>query len=559
MSSNEITIFLVSISIILLFARGFGELLRLIKQPIVIGEIIAGIFLGPTIFGKIFPESYNLLFHQSQTVSIALHGLTTLGVVMLLLITGIEIDISLMIKQGKKPFLISLFGVLFPFLIGFFASYFFPKNFGLINSEMHLIYSLFIGTALSVTALPVVARTLMELNIFKSEIGSSIITAAMLIDLIGWLIFSVLLGIIGKTHSQNFEVYEIIVYLIFFALAVFFLFRKLFDYILGFSNKYLSNPGGLLNIIFILGFLGAAFTEYIGIHAIFGAFIVGIAIGDSGYLKENIREILNQFITNIFAPLFFVTVGLKINFIDNFDLLLVIMFISLSIAGKITGAFLGGYLSGFNKNDSFIIAFGLNAHGTIELILGTIAYESGLINEKVFVALIIMAIVTTLSSAPLMSLFIKKAQTIIKLSNLIKPENIIFTDINDKEELIKILCKNISQYNGIDFQNLFKRVLEREKLISTGLENSIAIPHARLKIKKPLAAIAIHKQGLDFDSIDKLPAKIIILLITPEDNPEIQLELISEIAMKFGNKKVVEDLVSAKDSKDVIYKIKQLY
>lgn len=559
LSSYEITIFLLSISIILFFARGFGELLRLIKQPIVIGEIIAGIVLGPTILGSIFPKTYETIFNESQSVSAALHGITTLGIVMLLLVTGIEIDIALLLKQSKKASLISFFGIILPFITGFLTAYFFPFNLGMTNQNLHLVFALFIGIALSVTALPVVARTLMELNIFKTELGFSIITSAMLIDLVGWIAFSILLGIIGRNHGQQFEVYEVILVLIAFAAAVFLIFKKLIDYILSFSKKYLSNPGGILNIIFILGFIGAAFTEYIGIHAIFGAFIIGIVIGDSVHITEDIREMINQFITNIFAPLFFVSIGLKINFIQNFDITLVLIFLTLSALGKVIGTSFGAKLGGFNKYDSLTIGFGLNAHGTIELVLGTIAFEVGIINEKVFVALIIMALISTLSSAPLMNVFIKMSKSILKLSNLLKTENILFTEINNKELLIKELCKSISASNKLDYEKIFNKVMEREQQISTGLENHLAIPHARININTPLAAMAINKNGIDFNAIDKLPSKVILLLLTPEDKPEIQLELLSEIAHKIGNADVIEKLILSQDANEVISKIKQLY
>ncbi|MDH7604904.1 MAG: cation:proton antiporter, partial [Melioribacter sp.] len=533
LSSTEITIFLISISIILFFARGLGELLRLIKQPIVIGEIIAGIVIGPTIFGSLFPEIYDKIFNQYDSVAIALHGISILGIIMLLIVTGIEIDISVMIKQGRKSFLISLLGILCPFMLGFLTAYFFPSRLGLANSNLHIVYSLFIGTTLSVTALPVVARTLMELNIFKTEIGFSIITSAMLIDLSGWLIFSVLLGVLGKNQANNFEVYEVIVILVAFTLFVFLFLKKFIDKTISFSKKYLSSPGAILNIIFILGFLGAAFTEFIGIHAIFGAFIIGIAIGDSVYITENIKEMINQLVTNIFAPLFFVSIGLKINFIQNFDFVLVCIFLSLSLIGKIIGTYSGAFLSGFNKYESLTVAFGLNAHGTIEIVLGMVAYESGLISEKVYVALIIMALITTLTSAPLMSIFIKRSKMLLKLSDLLKPQNIIFTDVDKKEELIKQLCRHICQINNkINCEKLISRVIERENQISTGLESHLAVPHARMNIQAPLAALAIHKRGIDFDSIDNLPARLIILLITPENKPEMQLELLSEIAAK---------------------------
>lgn len=138
----EITIFLFSIGIMLLAARGLGELLRLVKQPIVIGEILAGIILGPTIFGLLFPDQYNFLFNSSKNIEIALDGITTLAVVMLLLVSGIEVDLSVTIKQGKTALYTSIMGILFPFTVGFGMAYYFPDLLGIKHESMRLVFAL---------------------------------------------------------------------------------------------------------------------------------------------------------------------------------------------------------------------------------------------------------------------------------------------------------------------------------------------------------------------------------------------------------------------------------
>jgi Kef-type K+ transport system membrane component KefB len=170
----------------------------------------------------------------------------------------------------------------------------------------------------------------------------------------------------------------------------------------------LAWPGGLLSLSLALCFLAAAFTEYIGIHAIFGAFIVGVALGDSEHLSERAKEIVHQFINNIFAPLFFVSIGLKVNFIVNFDLTLTLAIIAIAFAGKIIGSGWGTRLGGFTWRESLAAAFGMNARGAMEIILGLVALENGLINEKVFVSLVIMALVTSMSSGPLMKWMLRK-------------------------------------------------------------------------------------------------------------------------------------------------------
>jgi Kef-type K+ transport system membrane component KefB len=154
--------------------------------------------------------------------------------------------------------------------------------------------------------------------------------------------------------------------------------------------------------------MGAAFTEYIGIHAIFGAFIIGVSLGDSEHFSERAKEIVHQFINNIFAPLFFVSIGLRVNFANNFDFWLTAVIILIAFAGKIIGSGWGTRLGGFTWRESLAAAFGMNARGAMEIILGLVALENGLINEKVFVSLVIMALITSMSSGPLMKWMLKK-------------------------------------------------------------------------------------------------------------------------------------------------------
>lgn len=557
LSAKEITIFFLGISAMLLFARGFGELLRKFKQPLVIGEIIAGIILGPTILGSLFPNFFISLFQSFPNTSIALQGITILAVTMLMLVSGLEVDLTLAIRQGKVASLISLMGIIFPFVIGFFAAYFFPEILGITDPKMRLVFSLFVGTALSITALPVVARTLMDLNIFKTEIGFLIIASAMFNDLIGWIIFSVILATIGS-QASGFDFGTLVLSLGIFVVFTLFVGRKIINYILPILEKKITYPGGVLNFVLILGFLGAALTEHLGIHAIFGAFIVGIAIGDSVHLKEETREILQQFVTNIFAPLFFVSIGLRVNFIQNFDLQIVLIFLVLAFIGKVIGCGLGAYWGGMNKEDSLAIGFGMNSRGAMEIVLGILAFQSGLIQEKVFVAIVIMALVTSISSAPMMSFFLKRSKKKLTFIELLKPENIFFAKSNSKEEAIKELCEHLALKIKMDPQKIFADVWKREQQVSTGLANHLAIPHARMNVQHPAAAVAIHRAGIDFDSLDELPAKIIVLLITPINDPELQLKILADISKKFSSINGVKKMLEANNGEELISKLKQL-
>ncbi|MFA3781783.1 cation:proton antiporter [Melioribacteraceae bacterium 4301-Me] len=556
-SPNEIVIFFLSISLLLFFARVIGETMQYIKQPIVIGEIIAGIVLGPTIFGSIFPAMFNELFNSSQIAMTALEGIIILGVVMLLLVSGLEIDLSLVVRQGKAAMLVSSAGILFPFTIGFFIAYCFPEWMGIKDINMRFVFALFVGISLSITSLPVVARTLMDLNIYKTKIGLIIITSAMFNDLVGWIVFSIILGIIGQ-NSHPIDLPTLIIVLFSFIMFMLLIGRKIINFLFPYIEKVTTSPGGVLNFIFVMGFLGAAFTEYIGIHAIFGAFIMGIAIGDTVHLKEEIREVIQQFVTNIFAPLFFVSIGLRVNFIDNFDLGIVSIFLFLAFVGKIVGCGLGAYWGGMSKNESLAVGFGMNSRGAMEIVLGTIAFQVGLIHEKVFVAIIIMALITSVVSAPMINFFLKRSRQLLTFLSLLKPENVFFTNSSSKQEVISQLCQTLANQYKLDSNKIFNEVMAREKLISTGLENHLAVPHAKIDVKDPLVAVAIHKNGIEFESLDGLPAKIIVLLITPKNDAELQLKLLAEISKQMNNIEKINKLVDSKDVNDFISKMKSL-
>ncbi|MFZ5973398.1 MAG: cation:proton antiporter [Bacteroidota bacterium] len=406
LSQLEVMNLLMQLGIMLLAGRLLAEVMRKIKQPAVVGEILAGILLGPTLFGWVAPEYFYALFPPGLS-SLVLDGIVQISVVMLLFIAGLEVDLHIVWQQGRQALYTSFFGLVIPFVIGFIFPYYFPFIFGNSHGIEPLIYALFMGTSMAITALPVIARILMDLNIFKSRMGMLVISSAMINDIIGWLIFSVVLGIIGK-GNQHVTLTNTILLTIGFTAFMLTLGRGLLNRMLPWVNKNFAWPGGLLSLALALCFLAAAFTEYIGIHAIFGAFIVGIALGDSEHLSERAKEIVHQFINNIFAPLFFVSIGLRVNFIANFDFWLTLVILVIAFAGKIIGSGLGTRLGGFTWRESLAAAFGMNARGAMEIILGLIALENGLINERVFVSLVIMALVTSMSSGPLMKWMLKK-------------------------------------------------------------------------------------------------------------------------------------------------------
>ena len=313
--SQQDTISLIfSLGVLLIVARLVGEFFRKFKMPLVVGELIAGICLGPSLLGHYFPNISTLVLNQHSNSMIAFNGITAISVIMLLFVAGMEVDLSIIRQQGKTALKTSFLGLIIPLAIGFLVAYYYYPLFGeyFTSSSKLILFSLFFGTALAVSALPIIARTLMDLGLFRSKVGMIIIVAAMFDDIVGWLLFSVILGMLKiSSHSHGFLF--TLGLTILYSVAMLTVGRIIINKSLPWAQKNFSWPGGFLSLSLGLAFLGAAFTEFIGIHAIFGAFIVGIAFGDSVHLTEKTREIVNQFVTNIFAPLFFVSIGLKIN------------------------------------------------------------------------------------------------------------------------------------------------------------------------------------------------------------------------------------------------------
>ena len=550
LNTVDVTAFILSIGTMLLAAKVFGEIFDKLKQPAIIGELLAGIILGPSVLGYFLPNVYDWLFSSNAEIKIALDGITTISVILLLLVSGLEVDLAIVLTQGKKAFAIGIMGVVIPFLIGFMVSYFFPGIMGLSDPNMKIIYSLFIGTALSISALPVIAKTLLDMNLLQTKIGSTIIASAMFNDVIGWLIFALILSLMGaKESTMSFPLTVSLMFI--FLVTALTIGKKIINKIVPVIQTKFSYPGSILNFIIISGLLCAAFTEFIGVHAIFGAFIIGIAIGSSEHLNEKTRSLIQQFVTNIFAPLFFVSIGLKVNFIAHFNIVIVLVVLVLAFTGKVLGCAVAAKWAGLPRNEAFAIGFGMNSRGAMEIILGVLALEAGLIGETLFVALIIMALVTSMTSAPLMSYFINMGAgtTLIKL---LKIKNIIFTDHTDKLKVIEELVNNISTELNIKSDLIIKAVLERENQVPTGIANYLAIPHAKMKIEKSVIALAINKSGIDFKALDGSKSRIIFLLLTPITKLELQLKLLSEISSKFSDIRFSELILNSNSAVEVI-------
>jgi Kef-type K+ transport system membrane component KefB/mannitol/fructose-specific phosphotransferase system IIA component (Ntr-type) len=544
LTQHDVMIMFLALATLLGTAKLAGELMQKLGQPSVLGEIFAGILLGPTVLGHFRPQIYAFLFPSTGFMPIVLETVTTLGVVFFLLTAGLEIDLRSIFRQGKSALLVSFFGVIIPFSLGFLAAGAFPQYLGAAAGASRLIFALFVGTALSISALPVIAKILMDLNLLRTEMGTVVMSSAMFDDLVGWILFSMILGMMNAgPHSLN-GVKRTILLVGAFTLLALTVVRWLIDKILPFIQAHTSWPGGVLGFIFTLTLAGAAFAEFAGIHAVFGAFITGIAVGESSHLRKRTSEHIHSIVTNVFAPFFFASIGLRTNFVSNFNLGLTAAVIGVACVGKLLGAGWGARLGGMDRRTSWGVGLAMNARGAMEMILGLLALQAGLIRETMFVALVVMALFTSLVSAPAIHFLLRRRQTLTLKDNVTAKLFLPDMKHNTKEEVLQHMCEIAADAVSNAPERFLRLVSERERVIPSGWENGLAVPHARVGgLPHPIVVIAKSEAGIDFNARDGKLSRLIILILTGDN--QSQHDLLGNAEEMFSRKEAIDQVLEA--------------
>ncbi len=535
LSHSQITIMFLALAVLLASARLLGEIAKAFRQPAVLGEILAGILLGPTVLGYLWPEANQFLFPGEGPNAIALTSLTTIAVVLFLLVAGMELDLSMLFRLKKPAVVIGLCGLATPFAMGFGLGQLTPGFVGMEVGADQMVFSLFFGVALAISALPVIAKTLMDLNLYRSDVGMTIIAVAIFHDIVGWIIFAIILGMMNPGGGSSHGGIGMTIGLTLAFVAVMLTAgRWAIHHTLPWLQAHTSWPGGVLGFALALGLFGAAFTEWIGIHAIFGAFIVGVALGDSAHLRQQTRTTIDQFISFIFAPLFFASIGLRVDFIAHFDWVLVITVLVIACVGETVGCAVGARWSGFPKRQSWAIGFALNARGAMEIVLALLALQYGVIGERLFVALVVMALVTSLIAGPLMQWVLRRKQPAQFRRHLSSKTFLPDLALPDRKAVIDALAAAAEPVARIDREFMAERVWTREQTMSTALPGGLAVPHARIPgLLQPVVAIGTLPAGVDWDAPDGERARLVILVLTPVDAHEVQLELLADITATF--------------------------
>jgi Kef-type K+ transport system membrane component KefB len=397
-NGNQVAVFILQLITIIGAAKIVGWLFSKLRQPVVMGEIVAGIILGPSLLGWTLPDVSDYLFPAQSMPGILL--LSQIGLIFFMFCVGLELDLSMVRKKAFSAIAISQASMIIPFSLGITCSYFLYESLAPPNVPFHA-FALFTGISMSVTAFPVLARIIKEFNLSGTRTGNVAIAAAAVDDVTAWMVLALIISVLkGESAAGFFYIFgtSMIYVIIMLTLVKPFLQNKLSGWLKNNSSK-LSTWG----LIFIFVLFNAFFTEKIGLHVSFGAVMAGLVFPHSNGLRTMITDKIESFVLVLLLPLFFVYTGLhtKLPLLSDTSLWLpCIAIILIAVAGKFGGGAVTARITGESVKDSLTIGFLLNTRGLMELIVLNIGFELGIISQELFTIMVIMALFTTMMAGP---------------------------------------------------------------------------------------------------------------------------------------------------------------
>lgn len=395
-------IFFAQIITLMMVGRVLGEAMLRLRQPAVMGQLIAGLLLGPSFFGFLFPDLQHALFPKNTEQKAMIDAISQFGILLLLLLTGMETDLKLVRKTGRASLFASLMGIVIPFLCGVGLGEMLPDSM-LPDPGKRLITSLFLGTALSIASVKIVAMVVREMNFMRRVVGQVILASAIIDDSVGWIIVSIIFSLALHGSIETVSLAQSVIGTIVFMVASLTIGRRAVFFIIRWVNDTFVSEFAVITAILVIMGVMALITYLIGVHTVLGAFVAGLLVGESPILTRHIDEQLRGIITAFFAPVFFGIAGLTADLTILADpkiALFTIGLILIASVGKFTGAFAGAELGGLTKREGFALACGMNARGSTEVIIATVGLSMGALNQDLFTMIVAMALLTTMAMPP---------------------------------------------------------------------------------------------------------------------------------------------------------------
>ena len=397
-------IFLTQLITLMVVGRLLGELMNRIGQPSVMGMLLGGIVLGPSVLGVLWPDLQHAVFPSTPEQKAMLDGVSQFGILLLLLLTGMETDLKLVRTVGRAALSISVTGVAVPFICGFILGQLLPDSL-LPHPDHRLLTSLFLGTALSISSIKIVAAIVREMGFTRRNLGQIIVASAICEDSIGWVIIAIIFGLAQAGTIDLVSVAKSVLGTAVFLIASFTVGRRIVYFLIRWTNDNFESDFPVVTTILVIMGAMALTTHFIGVHTVLGAFVAGVLIGESPILSKHIDEQLRGLILAFFMPVFFGIAGLSadLTVLKQPDLLLMtIGVIAIASFGKFAGAFIGGEIGGLTRREAFALACGMNARGSTEVIIATVGLSIGALSQDLFTMIVTMAVATTMAMPPML-------------------------------------------------------------------------------------------------------------------------------------------------------------
>ncbi|MBK7762826.1 MAG: cation:proton antiporter [Bacteroidetes bacterium] len=404
---EPVSLLLLQLLIILIVSRAFGLLFKKLNQPTVIGEIVAGIVIGVSGLGMLFPEIFNYLFPEKSYIYLEI--LSKLGLALFMFIIGIELDLHLFKQQSRKVITLSISSIVVPCITGVFLYSFLYHAYGTIKIS-YFVFVAFIAISLSITAFPVLARIISARGMGSQSIGKLALSCAAVADLLNWCLLSIVVAM-AKAGSLQAAIPTIVFAFIFIVLMAFVVRPWLRKILLSPTSKSTGNYK-LLVVAFILLLFSALCAEIIGLHILFGAFLAGVIMPRNEEFTIELNSKIEAISVHLFLPVFFAFNGLRLQIIwlNVFSLWTLFIIIIVAMLGKFLGSLLPAKWVGLPTADALRLGALMNTRGLMELVVLNIGLEAGILSTEIFTLFVLMAILTTLATNPLLDLIDKFAK-----------------------------------------------------------------------------------------------------------------------------------------------------
>lgn len=403
-SHDELLLFWLQLIALLAVARSLGGLLRRIGQPAVVGELAAGLVLGPSLFGQLAPAAQAWLFPGDPVQMAMLAAVGWVGAFLLMIVTGYETDLRLIRRLGGATARVAIGSLLIPVALGIGVGLSMPEVF-LGERAERSVFALFIGIALGISALPVIAKVLSEMDLMRRTVAQVILTAAMANDLAGWVLLGVVSGLARSGHFDAGGLAFTAFGLALFLLLAFLPGQRAVDALLRGVRRRRSGAFGAAGVMVLAGLSAGALTHAIGLEAVFGAFIAGVVLGRSRYQEHEAFAALHTVTFSFLAPLFFASAGLRV------DLALLaqrevwvwgLVVLAVASLSKFAGAYLGARLAGLPRREGMALGAGLNARGAVEIVVATVGLSLGVLSLESYTVVVLLAMATSMMAPPLL-------------------------------------------------------------------------------------------------------------------------------------------------------------